>query len=180
MGCAGSRCAVGVDGEDDMLADGESFTINNGSADDYARVRAWQTLPVVQNDCILSHLEIPWRMGAGAARQRFLGHLRYHTKRAVFATQIRDMVRRTMDNSQAAGAGQITICHVHFVTTTVGGTGAGCLPIAALDTIAAIHEELPSVHVYATAHLLVPSALMASAVKKNGKCSVPQTDCSRN
>src|SRR5882757_5632472 len=53
------RRAVGVDGEDDMLADGDSFTINNGSADDYARVRAWQTLPVVQNDCVLPHLEIP-------------------------------------------------------------------------------------------------------------------------
>ena len=53
------RRAVGVDGEDDMLADGDSFTINNGSADDYARVRAWQTLPVVKNDGMLPHLEIP-------------------------------------------------------------------------------------------------------------------------
>ena len=148
------RRAVGVDGEDDMLADGDSFTINNGGADDYARVRAWQTLPVVQNDCILPHLEIPARMGAGAARQRFLGHVRYHTKRAAFATQVRDMVRRTMDSSQAVGPKQLSICHVHFVSTMVGGTGAGCLPIAVLDTIVAIHEELPSVQVYATAHLL--------------------------
>ena len=125
-----------------------------GGADDYARVRAWQTLPVVKNDCVLPHVEIPARMGAGAARQRFLGHVRYHTKRAVFTTQVRDLVRRTMDGSRAAGPKQLSICHVHFVSTMVGGTGAGCLPLAALDTIIAINEELPSVHVYATAHLL--------------------------
>ena len=146
--------AVGVDGEDDMLADGDSFTINNGSADDYARVRAWQTLPVVKNDSILPHLDIPARHGAGAARQRFLGHLRYHTKRAAFTTQVRDMVRRAMDSSHVAGPKQLSICHVHFLSTMVGGTGAGCLPIAVLDTIVAINEELPSVQVYATAHLL--------------------------
>jgi hypothetical protein len=37
--------AVGLDGEHNLPAEGDAFTINNGSAEDWERVRAWRMLP---------------------------------------------------------------------------------------------------------------------------------------
>jgi hypothetical protein len=62
-------------------------------------------------------------MGAGAGRQRLLGHIRYHTKRVVFVTRVQDTVRALLATTQAEGAIQRNIFHVHFVSTLVGGMG---------------------------------------------------------
>jgi hypothetical protein len=163
------RCAIGLDGEHNLQMDGEPFTINNGGAEDWERVRAWHTLPVVKNDALLAQVEIPVHMGAGAGRQRLLGHVRYHTKRAVFVTRVKDTVRALLASTPAQGAAQRTIFHAHFVSTMVGGTGAGCLPVGALDTLVAIHEEVPAVHVHATAHLLGPSCFGGLSREKERK-----------